>query len=305
MYRLIFALCALFLLSFEGQAADRSKQGFGLSITNDSIGDNSDRWRTGSFESSWIFAPDWTGQAPARFGELIELRINGEIVGPANLINPAPLDRRYGQALSFGLHTHFQPGAVDYAMGLDAVITGSQVGLDNVQDFLHTFLGGRDASPGVLAAQLSNGIHANAVFEAGRRFQLGAATQFRPFLEAQAGTETLARVGFDLTFGQYGSTGLLVRTPTSGQRLSAVEDAPYSGVSVLLGADVAYVDNSIYIASNAPVQLEDYRARARAGLHWRSQAGTAVFYGVTWLSEEFNTQPEGQVVGSLQLRVKF
>ncbi|MEL7011981.1 MAG: lipid A-modifier LpxR family protein [Pseudomonadota bacterium] len=305
MHRLVLAFFALFFLSFEGHAAERTKQGFGLMVTNDSIGDNRDRWRTGSFESSWIFAPDWTGQAPARFGELIELRINGEIVGPANLINPAPLDRRYGQALSFGLHTHFQPGALDYAVGLDAVITGSQVGLDNVQDFLHTFLGGRDASPGVLAAQLSNGLHANAVFEVGRRYKLGTATQLRPFLEARAGTETLARVGFDLTFGHFGSTGLLVRTPTSGQRLSAVEDAPYSGLSLLLGADVAYVDSSIYIASNAPVQLEDYRARARAGLHWRSQAGTALFYGATWLSEEFSTQPEGQFVGSLQLRMKF
>ncbi|MEM9240559.1 MAG: lipid A-modifier LpxR family protein [Pseudomonadota bacterium] len=305
MYRLALAFCALLLLSFEGHAAERIKQGFGLMVTNDSIGDNRDRWRTGSFESSWIFAPDWTGQAPARFGELIELRINGEIVGPANVIAPAALDRRYGQALSFGLHTHFQPGAVDYALGVDAVVTGSQVGLDNVQDFVHIFLGGRDASPGVLASQLSNGIHANAVFEAGRRFQLGTATQLRPFLEARAGTETLARVGFDLTFGHFGSSGLLVRTPTSGQRLSAVEDTPYSGFSLLLGADVAYVDSSIYIASNAPVRLEDYRARARAGLHWRSQAGTAAFYGVTWLSEEFNTQPEGQVVGSLQLRVKF
>ncbi|MEL7396216.1 MAG: lipid A-modifier LpxR family protein [Pseudomonadota bacterium] len=305
MYRLALAFCALLLLSFEGHAAERIKQGFGLMVTNDSISDNRDRWRTGSFESSWIFAPDWNGQAPARFGELIELRINGEIVGPANVIAPAALDRRYGQALSFGLHTHFQPGAVDYALGVDAVVTGSQVGLDNVQDFVHIFLGGRDASTGVLASQLSNGIHANAVFEAGRRFHLGTATQLRPFLEARAGTETLARVGFDLTFGHFGSSGLLVRTPTSGQRLSAVEDAPYSGFSFLLGADVAYVDSSIYIASNAPVRLEDYRARARAGLHWRSPAGTAAFYGVTWLSEEFNTQPEGQVVGSLQLRVKF
>ena len=307
MIRLLIAIFAILSISFAAHAthaSERTKQGFGLMITNDVLGDTHDRWRTGSFESSWIFAPGWAGQAPARFGELLELRINGEVVGPENLATPAPFDRRYGQALSFGLHTHWQPGLVDYALGLDAVITGSQIGLDDVQEALHTVLGGRDPSAVVLAGQLSNGIHANGVFEAGRRFDLGT-TQIRPFLEARAGTETLARLGVDLTFVRYGSSGLLVRNPISGHRLSAVEDVPYSGLSFLMGADVAYVENSIFIASSAPVQLEEVRTRARAGVHWRSQAGTSVFYGVTWLSEEFNTQREAQVVGSLQLRVKF
>ena len=68
---------------------------------------------------------------------------------------------------------------------------------------------------------------------------------------------------------------------------------------------MAYVDNSVFIASSGPVRLEDYRTRVRAGVHWRTRAGTAIYYGVTWLSEEFTTQRESQVVGSLQLRVKF
>lgn len=299
------ALFAMVFLTSESSAAERTKQGFGLMITNDVLGDTHDRWRTGSFESSWIFAPDWQGQAPARFGELLELRINGEVVGPENLATPAPLDRRYGQVLSFGLHTHFQPSAVDYAVGLEAVITGSQLGLDDVQEALHTVLGGRDPSPAVLAAQVSNDVYANAVFETGHRLQLGNRTQIRPFFEARVGTETLARVGVDVTFGRFGESGLLIRNPVSGHRLSAVEDAPYRGFSWLVGADVAYVDSSIFIPSSGPVQLEDTRTRVRAGAHWRTQAGTSVFYGVSWFSEEFNTQREAQVVGSLQLRLKF
>lgn len=305
MNRLLFAICAFFCLSLSANAVERTKQGFGLMMTNDVLGDTHDRWRTGSFESSWIFAPGWAGKAPARFGELVELRINGEVVGPENLAAPAPLDRRYGQMLSFGVHTHFQPGLIDYAIGVDAVVTGSQVGLDEVQEALHSVLGGRDPSAPVLASQVSNGLHLNGVFEAGRRVSLGGAAHLRPFVEARAGTETLVRLGFDLTLGQYGSTGLLVRNPVSGHRLSAVEDTAYSGFSWIVGADVAYVDSSIFIASNAPVRLEDVRTRVRTGVHWRTQAGTAIFYGLSWLSEEFTTQREAQVVGSLQLRVKF
>ncbi|MEL7253413.1 MAG: lipid A-modifier LpxR family protein [Pseudomonadota bacterium] len=305
MTRLLIAMCAMLCLTSQTFAAERTKQGYGLMITNDVLGDSHDRWRTGSFESSLVFAPDWTGQAPARFGELLELRFNGEVVSPEDATNPRPLDRRYGQAVSLGLHTHFQPGRFDYALGLDVVVTGSQLGLDDVQEAVHEVLGGRDASPAVLAAQISNGVHANGVFEAGYPSQLGQATQLRPFMELRAGTETLARVGFDLTIGRYGSSGLLVRNPVSGHRLSAVEDGPYSGFSWVFGADMAYVDNSVFIPSSGPVRLEDVRSRVRAGVHWRTQAGTAIYYGVSWLSEEFNTQRQPQVVGSLQLRVKF
>jgi hypothetical protein len=305
MYRLLVAVCAALLFHSAAHATERQKQGFGLMVTNDVLGDTHDRWRTGSFESSWIFAPDWNGQAPERFGELLELRINGEIVGPENLATPGPLDRRYGQVLSIGLHTHFQPNQIDYAMGLDVVVTGSQVGLDDVQTILHDVTGGRDPSPAVLAAQISNGVHANGVFEAGRRYPLGGNATLRPFVEVRAGTETLARAGADLTFGQFGSTGLLVRNPVSGLRLSAVEDSAYRGASFIVGADVAYVEDSIFIASNGPVRLEDTRSRARAGVHWRTQAGSSVFYGVSWLDKEFNTQRESQIVGSLQLRLKF
>ncbi|MEM7733600.1 MAG: lipid A-modifier LpxR family protein [Pseudomonadota bacterium] len=305
MTRLLIAICAMLCLVSQTFAAERTKQGYGLMITNDVLGDAHDRWRTGSFESSLVFAPDWQGQAPARFGELLELRFNGEVVSPEDATNPSPLDRRYGQAVSLGLHTHFQPGRVEYVLGADVVVTGSQVGLDDVQETVHDLLGGRDPSPVVLAGQISNGVHANGVFEAGLRAQLGQSSEVRPFFELRAGTETLARVGFDLTIGRYGSSGLLVRNPISGHRLSAVEDSPYRGLSWVLGADVAYVDNSVFIASSGPVRLEDYRARVRGGAHWRTQAGTAIYYGVTWLSEEFTTQRESQVVGSLQLRVKF
>jgi len=47
------------------------------------------------------------------------------------------------------------------------------------------------------------------------------------------------------------------------------------------------------------------RGRVRAGVHWHSAGDTSVFYGLTYLSPEFEDQPEGQVTGSLKLNFNF
>lgn len=39
-------------------------------------------------------------------------------------------------------------------------------------------------------------------------------------------------------------------------------------------------------------------------MHWQG-GQSEVFYGVTWLSEEFEEQPEGQVLGAVNLRLRF
>ena len=57
--------------------------------------------------------------------------------------------------------------------------------------------------------------------------------------------------------------------------------------------------------SRSGVQVEETRTRVRGGVHWEGQGGGALFYGVTWLGEEFEGQREGQVVGSLQFRLRF
>lgn len=304
MSRLLAALCVLILHLPPAAAEERSRQGFGLLVTNDSLGDTRDRWRTGSFASSLIWGPEWQGRMPRRFGTLVELRLNGQVVGPENLATPAPLDRRYGQALSFGVHTHFQPGTIAWSVGADLVVTGPQTGLDHIQEALHDILGGRDASPAVKAAQVGNDVVPTLVLEAGREFALGDTVRLRPFVEARAGVETLLRVGADLTVGRFGQGGLLVRAPVTGQRFSAIEGAPYAGLSAMFGVDIARVADSEFYTAGL-VRPRETRARARAGLHWRSRAGTSVFYGLTWLGREFTTQRESQVVGSVQLRVKF
>ena len=46
----------------------------------------------------------------------------------------------------------------------------------------------------------------------------------RPFVEARAGIETYARVGFDLTIGSLLERELLVRDPVSGHRYRVIRE---------------------------------------------------------------------------------
>lgn len=304
----LFALgfCAVFLATQAVAGEARTKLGYGLLITNDIFGDTHDRWRTGSFASSLVLgAPSHTVALPERFGALLEIRFNGELIGPENLATPAPADRPYAQALSLGLHSHFQRGGVEYALGADLVFTGPMVGLDHLQERLHDITGGRDASPAVKAGQIGNDVKPVGVFEMGRSFTLGPNARLRPFFEARAGVETLARVGADLTFGAPGQGGLMVRAPVSGHRFVAVSNTPRPGLSMVFGADIAHVADSTYFRSAGPARPEETRSRARAGLSWQTRRGARLFYGLTWLDKEFTTQREAQVVGSVQFSLRF
>lgn len=301
---LSFALIVATLLAGSPVAAQgRERLGYGRIFNNDLIGDGQDRWRTGNIASSRVWGPSWEGRVPARFGELLELRFNGEIIAPENLSSPAPGDRPYAGALSLGLHTHFQGGPVDYAVGADLVVIGPQTQLDEFQDALHNVTGGRDLSRSLKRNQVSNEIRPSAVFEAGRDFDLGPA-RLRPFAEARLGVEDLIRIGADVTFGGVGEGELLIRDPVTGQRYRTIY-APHPGYSFVLGGDVAYVDDSDYLPSGSGVKASEDRTRLRAGLHWEGRGGTALYYGLTWLSKEFDGQREGQFVGSLRLRLRF
>ncbi|WP_210879881.1 lipid A-modifier LpxR family protein [Roseovarius autotrophicus] len=297
------ALGVSVVLAGMAGAEGRSQIGYGLVFTNDLIGDGDDRWRTGSVASSRIYAPDWQGQAPSRLGELLELRFNGEIIAPDDLSTPAPVDRPFVGALSLGLHTHVQRARMEYAVGADLVVTGPQTGLDDFQDWIHDFVGGDKISRAARRSQVDDGFYPTAVLELGRSFDLGSA-RLRPFAEARIGAETLVRAGADLSFGRLTRGELLVREPVSGQRYRTVHNEG-AGAALIVGADFAWVEDSEFLPGRAVVTPEDYRARVRGGIHWEGRSGASVFYGLTWLSEEFEEQREGQMVGSLQFRLRF
>ncbi len=306
------ALCAAIALPLAStvQAAEaapsealkRHRIGYGHLIDNDLIGDGKDRWRTGSVASSRIYGYGWDGQAPANFGELLELRFLGQIIAPDNLRNPAAGDRPWAGALSLGLHTHMQRGSLEISLGGDLVFIGPQTGLDGFQDALHDLANTTRPSDAVRDAQIPNTIRPTFVGELGKTITLGPRSRLRPFVEARAGDETLVRIGADLTLGTAGQGELLVRDPVTGQRYRTMYDT--RGLSFTLGGDVAHVAQSVYLPEGRGYALNSRRDRLRAGLHWQGD-GRDFFYGITYLGKEFSGQDTGQIVGSLRLRWTF
>lgn len=283
--------------------AQAEKIGHGRLFVNDFFGDGQDRWRSGSIVGSHMFGEPWQGQRPEGFGELIELRIMGQVIAPANLVTPAAGDRPYAGALSFGAHTHFERGGFDFAVGADLVLVGPSFGLSDLQGLIHDIVGLAPPSSATLDAQIGDELALTGVAEVGYDMEIGENASLRPFIEARAGDETLLRAGFDLTFGQFGRDELLVRDPVSGQRYQTTfQNRP--GWSFLLGADIAMVDSSIYLPASSGVTPEETRERYRLGVNWQGES-RSMYYGATWLSPEFTGQSEGQVVGAVRFRFDF
>ncbi len=299
----VMAVVAMLSVTPPALAQGREVLGHGRLSTNDLLGDFGDRWQTGSVISSRVVARGWTGILPSKPFDLLEYRLGGQVMSPEFLRVPAPGDRPFAGALSLGLHTHFLRGRTEFALGADVVATGAQTGLGDLQTAIHDGLGVIPASKAVLSNQVENGVHPTLVTEAGRTFSLGGQAVVRPFAEARWGVETLARIGADVTIGAVGQGELLVRDPVTGQRYRSVTN-PLAGFSYVFGADVAHVDSSVFLPSSKGVVMTETRNRVRAGLHWQND-DKAAFYGVTWLSEEFEAQDSGQVVGSVRLNLSF
>lgn len=303
MKKLLLALCAVTTLSTAPASAqdERVTLGWGRLFTNDVFGDTRDRWRTGSYTLSRVRGTEWNGHLPATPGALLEFRMVGETIAPADLVSPEPDDRRYVGSLTFGLHTHFDWQGFDTSLGGNLVVTGQQTGASDLQARIHDIIGLPE--PQVFGDQIGDNFFPTAVAEVGRSFALSQG-EFRPFVEAQAGVETFVRIGADLSFGGYARDALMLREGPSGQRYRAVSGSRVQGLSVTLGGDIARVFDSEYFVAGDAAQAQDTRSRVRAGVHWQGERAE-MFYGLTWLGKEFTTQPDTQVVGSVNVRVKF
>jgi len=294
-------LLALFLLPNSGDAVERKTLGWGRLFTNDFLGEGRDRWRTGSYWVSLVRGPGWNGALPDQFGEIIEYRFRSEIITPANLTGPDPSDRRFVGALSFGAHTHFHWNGLETSVGADLVFTGPQTGLGEFQQSLHEFVGAPVTT--ILGDQIPNGIHPTALVELGKPVALAHNLRLRPFIEMQAGVESRLRIGADLHCGKAGLVDMSARDLVTGHRVPVTQSGPL-GLTFTFGGDVAYVENSVYLPSSDGYDISEPRWRARAGVVWQ-WSDAQVFYGLTYLGEEFGAQNEGQVLGSLMGKVSF
>ncbi len=277
--------------------------GYGRLTTNDVIGDGQDRWRTGSVTMSRAWGYDWNGTAPTQLGQLLETRIQGQIIAPDNLETANPNDRPYAGVLTVGVHTYASNRGFDYSVGVDLAIIGPQTRIDQLQKNLHNLLGKPPPSDAMLAGQIQNQFRPTFVAELGRTYTIGQRVEIRPFGEVRVGDETLARVGADIVFGSVGRGELLSRESITGQRYRLIyRSAP--GFSFVVGGDIAYVSDSVYLPADRGFQVEERRDRVRAGIHWQGENASA-FYGLTYLSPEFERQNEGQVAGSVRVKLRF
>ncbi len=302
--RALAACAALLAQPVAAQDSAYTYQGVTQIFSNDwygmPIGDRFDRWRTGSYQLSAFWGQDWDGDLPDRPFALIETRVRAEIIAPDNLAVPAADDRLYAPALYFGASTHFERSAFEFSLGADIAILGDQTGLMGLHDSIHQAFGGTPVD--LSSFMIEDGVYFNATAEVGRSFDLGT-SDLRPFVEAQAGVETLVRAGADIRLGNYDSEAFLVRDVVTGQRVVALPGDSVSGWSFSAGADVAYVHESALLPAQGP-DLEETRLRARGAVHY-GFGPADLSYGITYLSEEFVSQPEGQLVGTLSLMLRF
>jgi hypothetical protein len=305
----MFARLVLFfalVLSALPVAADdtRVTLGFGRLFTNDRLGDGEDRWRTGSWSVSVASGYGWDGARPGRFGDVVELRFRAEIIAPGVLFGPGSDDRPYVGALTYGMHSHWAALGGEVSAGVDVTMTGPQTGLADLQDRWHERFSAPNPSDAVIAGQIGDALYPAVTVEYARPIRFGPRALIRPFVEVQAGVEQIARVGADVILGPVAQRDLLIRDHPTGY-LYRVTNAGVTGVSLIAGLDWARVGDSVWLPESRGVTALDERIRARTGLWVQITPRIDTFAGVTWLSEEFEGQPEGQLLGSLSVSLSF
>lgn len=284
------------MLTLGAAAQAREAVGVLWMLDNDAIGDGGDRWRSGSVQLGVVLGRNSAGLAAFDLGDFLELRFAAEVISPEEL-DTLENDRPLAGAISFGVHTGARRGPVDLSVGADLTFIGPQTGLDQVLEAIHPSL-----SDDVKDRQIGPTLIPTVSGEMARAVPLGPGV-LRPFAELRAGVETLARVGADIVLGPGLETTLPARDVVTGHPLW-LTGARTRGFTVVVGADIAQVFDSVYLSGNDAPPLERQRLRARAGALYRGDFG-GVFYGLTWLGEEFEGQREPQLVGSLSFELQF
>uniref|UniRef100_UPI0040477E22 lipid A-modifier LpxR family protein n=1 Tax=Yoonia sp. TaxID=2212373 RepID=UPI0040477E22 len=296
----LILLLATATLATPAFSEGRKVIGNGRLFSNDFFGDGGDRWRSGSYVLSIVQGQDaYTGQEA--FGDIIEYRLGGQIIAGTRS-SAAPGDRPYVGAVAVGVHTPFKYANTDFSIGADVMAIGPQTGLSDFQQKFHDGFG--ITLPPYVDQQLDDAFFVNGTVQASRTIALSDSVTLRPFFEGLTGAEDLVRAGGDVIFGQVGQEDLMIRDVVTGQLYRGTQ-ANQIGLSYTFGADVASVFDSAFLPADQGYNVSETRARARAGVLFQFAEYSSFFYGATYLSEEFEGQREGQVVGSLKLNFNF
>lgn len=299
---LLLLLVLLVPLGTMSNAETRELLGVGRLFSNDYLGDGRDRYQSGSYVRSYVRGPaDWDGTAQD-FGTIREYRMRSAIIA-SDGIGAAPGDRPYAGVLSFGVHSHFGQDTFRGTVGVDVTGVGPQTGVSRFQERAHDQLG--LAQVRFTDSQLENAFHLGLTAEAAENVQLSRHITARPFAELQIGPEDIARFGADVVLGRDIASDILIRDVATGHLYRGTESPENAGFSWVIGADLAAVADSVYLPEDRNVTATDRRGRVRAGMHWQSESDTTVFYGLSYLTPEFEGQPEGQLIGSLKLNFNF
>jgi hypothetical protein len=309
LFRLALGLAAALALAAPAMAEKPGGWGYlGWSslINNDRIGDGDDRWQSGGSSYSFFFGPEGLAEAPAQWGRLLELRSRFQVISPDNYTAPAAWDRRAAGVITTTLNAHVEQRGFELSAGAGFAFTGPQTGLIRFQNFIHRLTPVNDpmVPDAVQAAQIADAIYPTLQGEAARRFRLSDHATLRPFVEAQVGVESLARVGADLFIGPAFDGGVLVRDGTSGFAYRGLGAGARPSVSLVIGADTARVFSSALLPAADGYRLTPMRHRVRAGMMIEGERLT-LFQGIAWLGPEFAAQPKGQVTGVFQIRLRF
>lgn len=298
----IVLLALAWAIALVGQGAVAQEThilGLGRLFSNDLLGDGHDRWRTGSTSFSVLTGQGWDGNLAG--GPVLEYRLRTEIIMPGETVSQRS-DRPYVGALSMGLHHHSTIGPAEVSVGADLVVIGPQTGLSDFQGWFHDQFS--IPAPRGTDSQLGNATYIAGTADVVWPVSLSPVTTLRPFVEAQAGVENTLRAGVDIVLGPVGQQDLWLRDGSTGQLYRGIQTAQ-TGFGFVIGADIAQVNSSVYLPEDMGYIFEPMRWRARAGLHWQPTPDISLFYGLAWLSPEFEGQDQGQLIGQIKLNFNF
>ncbi len=300
------AALALSLLTYStyahAEGSGLAYAGTGWLLTNDVAGDGEDRWETSSTSLSVAFLTGGDVMPSTPF-KAIELRHTTRLASPQWLGWTDRTDRPIGGTMTFGAYTHYATGPIEWAVGADLALIGEQSGLLDVQDAIHDAFDYVKASEFQRENQIEDDTRIAGKIELGLPFKPTNGLAVRPFLEFAAGVEDFGRIGVDIVLGQFGKGSLMARDEVSGFRY-AVTPQEADGLSVIAGADYAWVENSVFFPDEFDGSFEQERIRYRLGASYK-KGKHEVFFGNTWLSQQVIDAPEAQRIGSLNYSFRF